>query len=88
MTRVELAVALAGAGVNPAVYSLEGGLPNDTYCIDRAGGSRWVVYYSERGSKFNERFFNDESGACHYLLQTLVGEPSALLPEFRDEDSR
>jgi len=86
MTRAELAAALRQGRVNPAVYSLDGGLPNDAYCLDDAGGGRWVVYYSERGSRFDERMFDQESEACQYLLDTLLNEPSALLPETRDDD--
>lgn len=43
------------AGVPRDSYSLQGGLPNEAYCIELVG-SKWVVYYSERG---NKNFFGE-----------------------------
>jgi hypothetical protein len=52
-------------------YSLTGGLPNESYCIDFNDGV-WEVYYSERGCKTGLKTFEDESSACKYFLDTIL----------------
>ena len=39
-------------------------------------GSRWSVYYSERGQRSGERIFDSEDEACRYLLNLLCNDPS------------
>lgn len=51
-------------------YSLNGGLPNDAYCLNRIE-SGWQVYYSERGNKTGLKVFDNESDACYYLFKLL-----------------
>ena len=65
---------LDSRGVRADSYSLNGGFPNERYCIDR-NGLRWTVYYSERGVETGRREFDTESDACQHLL-------SLLLPDF------
>ena len=55
---------------NPNVYSLSGGSPNDRLCLAFEAG-RWCVYYSERGSHFDEEYFASEDEACDNLLRRL-----------------
>jgi hypothetical protein len=76
MNRSELATALAVEGINSEVYSLDGGHPNDTFCLDYVGHKGWTVYYSERGSESDQKFFDTEDEACRYLLATLTDTPS------------
>lgn len=52
------------------LYSLEGGLPSETYCINSSVNG-WEVYYSERGQKSHCAKFNNESDACEYLLKEI-----------------
>jgi hypothetical protein len=78
MNRAELAIALDHARINPRRYSLEGGLPNDAYCLD-FDHVHWLAYYSERGRRFSERSFTTEDAACRYLLEVLIDEPSVKL---------
>ena len=79
MTIAELAEALTAARVDPDRYSLAGGLPNDAYCLERLGSKSWRIYYSERGSRFNEEFLITEDDACRRLLSILLAEPSVRL---------
>ena len=51
-------------------YSLNGGLPNESYCIDFINNN-WEVYYSERGLKTEKKVFLDENTACEYFLNIL-----------------
>lgn len=76
MNRHELGAALVAAGVNPRNFSVYGGLPSDAICLDTLPTGRWVVYYSERGSRFDVIEFDTESSACAYLFGLLVREPS------------
>lgn len=75
MTLVELASLLERVGIRPDAYSLEGGLPDDRYCIERRG-STWYVYYAERGNRNAERLFTTEEEACEYLYALLQRDPS------------
>ncbi|WP_026478302.1 hypothetical protein [Alkaliphilus transvaalensis] len=52
-------------------YSLDGGLPNEAYCLNRNGGN-WEVYYSERGQKSGLKLFRTENEACDYFYKSLV----------------
>ena len=61
------------------------GFPADRYCIGHRGrqpdqvfvadrwSSRWVVYYTERGGKFDIRKHETEDAACRDLLARLRG---------------
>jgi hypothetical protein len=70
MNKIELRQLLDTEGFNPKVYSLDDGLPNDCLCIS-GGAGRWCVYYSERGSSFDEQCFDSEDDACAELLRRL-----------------
>lgn len=74
MNKVELKRVLDSEGFNPRVYSLDGGLSNDTLCLTHEGG-RWGVYYTERGVRFDEQWFDSESAACERLLSELRSLP-------------
>lgn len=52
-------------------YSLSGGLPNESLCINY-NGRQWEVYYSERGNKSNMNIFNTENEACEYFYNYLL----------------
>ncbi len=52
------------------LYSLEGGFPNEAYCIN-VNGNVWEVYYSERGQKSHCVEFDNELDACDYLLKEI-----------------
>jgi hypothetical protein len=70
MNRNQLKMLLDREGFDPRCYSLDDGLSNDTLCISNEAG-RWCVYYTERGRRFDERWFDDENEACEYLLLRL-----------------
>lgn len=77
MNRAELAIKLEQSGVSPEAYSLDGGLPNECYVLDRESNERWTVYYSERGQKSGYRSFDSESAACQYFLERVLRDPTA-----------
>lgn len=46
MTRRELERKLNASNIDRLAYDLNGGLPNEAYCMEEIGG-KWVTYYSE-----------------------------------------
>ncbi|MBR7838952.1 hypothetical protein KDL01_37135 [Actinospica durhamensis] len=75
MTKAELAAALAAAGVRPAAYSLDGGLPSERLCLEERPDS-WAVYYSERGERTGETLYPTEAEACDAFYAQIMRSPS------------
>lgn len=71
MTMQELIIRLKNVGIPDDSYSLTGGMPNDRYCIEEVFG-KWQVYYSERGKKYQEKYFTSEEEACEFLYSILA----------------
>lgn len=70
MDRNQLKSILYKNGIPEDAYSLNGGLPNEAYCMNEVKGG-WEVYYSERGIKRNLGYYLNESGACKCLLREV-----------------
>lgn len=66
MNRVELAQKLEHRNIDSTMYSLDGGLPNEAYCLGK-DNDRWETYYSERGNKSELKVFASEEEACNYF---------------------
>jgi hypothetical protein len=73
MNREELRAVLDAKRIRPRSYGLDGGSPEDCYCIDRSSGA-WAVYYSERGKRNDERWFATEDE--DQLLKWLLEDPT------------
>ncbi len=71
MTKNDLRQELVKKNIPADFYSLDGGLPNEAYCLDQGAGG-WEVYYSERGQKTGVKIFDAESEACDYFYQSLL----------------
>ena len=71
MNREEVQRTLKDKGISEDMYSLNGGLPNESYCLEK-GKDVWEVYYSERGVKTSLRLFDTEDEACQHLLKRVV----------------
>ena len=71
ITREQLAERLDGLGVPSGAYSLYGTQQAEVHCMDQLPLGRWVVYYTERGSRESERVFDDEGDACADLFRRL-----------------
>ncbi len=76
MNKTELAKMLESEGIRRDAYDLDGGCPDERYCLGYSGGV-WSVYYSERGLQSGKREFAAEDDACEYLLKMLRSDPSA-----------
>ena len=70
MNKQELEEVLLSNKVPKDLYSLSGGLPNETYCLEK-GKNGWHVYYSERGIKTSIGHFENEEVACECLLKII-----------------
>lgn len=71
MTKTELKQNLVRENIPADIYSLEGGLANEVYCLGK-NGDVWEVYYSERGQKTSLEFFQTEDVACEFFYNWLV----------------
>ncbi|WP_226681963.1 hypothetical protein [Sutcliffiella horikoshii] len=71
MKKQELEKTLINANVPNDLYNLNGGLPNEAFCLNR-NQNLWEVYYSERGVKSQLKKFNTEEEACDYFYQTVL----------------
>jgi hypothetical protein len=60
---------LQAARVDPTYYSLDGER-HEALCL-LAAGQTWRVFLSERGQRYEERFFDTEDEACTYFLKRL-----------------
>ncbi|WP_256701642.1 hypothetical protein [Paenibacillus sp. P3E] len=67
MTLNELEKKLLEINIPNDAYLLNGGLPNEAFCINESDG-KWETYYSERGSKSGTKLFDNEGEACDYFL--------------------
>jgi hypothetical protein len=63
--------SLINANVPKDLYSLNGGLPNEAFCLNKED-EIWEVYYSERGIKSQLKQFHSEDEAYNYFYQTIL----------------
>lgn len=70
MTKRELRKKLNALNIDKFAYNLNGGLPNEAYCIEEFEG-KWYTYYSERGQRTSLKEFETEKEACQYFLDWL-----------------
>jgi hypothetical protein len=71
MNKNDLKQKLISSNIPKETYSLEGGLPNEAYCINQID-DKWEVYYSERGQKSGLKIFDTEEEACEYFYNELI----------------
>ena len=62
MTKRELEKILNASNIDRFAYDLNGGLPNEAYCMEEIGG-KWYTYYSERGQRTSLKAFETDSQA-------------------------
>lgn len=49
------------------------------YCLTKTSPGTWAVFYSERGHRWDARFFASESAACDELLDDLLSDPTTRI---------
>jgi hypothetical protein len=70
MDRSQLERVLASKGFAPDTFAMHGSDRNDTLNIEQQG-SKFIVYYSERGTRNVLHEFPSESEACAYFLELM-----------------
>lgn len=70
MKKSELRKKLKKENIPKCYYSLDGGLPNEAYCLSKVKNG-WEVYYSERGLKSGLKIFASETEACNYIYNLI-----------------
>lgn len=73
LTREWLQRALEKRGVPAEQFDLYGASVNDRIVLDHQGSS-WLVFYFERGSRYDERRFASEHEACTDVMNRLLGK--------------
>lgn len=76
MTLSDLSAMLVQEGIPNNRYSLKGGLPSDSLCIDKE--EKWIVYYSDRGHRYQLMKFETEDAACRYLYTELIKDKEKM----------
>jgi len=66
-----LRVALVAGGYDPQGYRIQNMPGESTWCI-RKQGKTWLVFYFERGTKWEMHRFKTESAACEYFFNRIV----------------
>ena len=75
MNRDELRSRAEAEGIRSSAYSLDGGMPPETYVLAIEDGDL-SVYYSERGTRVGETRYETEDEACSDLLLRLINDPT------------
>lgn len=70
LKKIELERKLITMKIRTDMYSLNGGLPNERFCLSEANEG-WEVYYSERGNKTGLKEFDNEGDACEYFYDVV-----------------
>jgi hypothetical protein len=63
--------ALTEGGHDPQSYRVLDAPGESTWCI-RKQGKAWLVFYFERGAKWELQRFVTEDAACEYFLNRII----------------
>ena len=66
----ELKKVVSRMYIPSSCHNLNGGTPSDTYCLERFR-KQWVIYYSERGKKYDIEYYDSEERACEVFYRIL-----------------
>lgn len=66
----ELNELLMVKNVPQDLYSFEGGLPSESYCIEKIE-DKWHLYYSERGVKETINYYDTEEEVVDAFLSEI-----------------
>lgn len=67
----ELRATLSERGVDPRSYRVLDAPDESTWCI-RKQGKTWLVFFFERGTKWELQRFKSETSACEYFLHRVT----------------
>lgn len=66
-----LKATLSELGADPQGYRILDAPDENTWCI-RKQGKAWLVFYFERGTKWELQRFKTEASACEYFLNRVT----------------
>ncbi len=75
MTISDLEKKLKAAHIRTDCYSITGEVKNEALILEKRCESQWLIYYSERGLKTGERFFDKEEDACACFFEMAIRDP-------------
>lgn len=74
MDKKEFVKASKRKGIPNFLYNIDGeGRDDERFCLVTDSG-KWNVYYTERGCKTTDLYFDTESEALEYMLKELSEE--------------
>jgi hypothetical protein len=71
MNNSELRLLLSKENFDPMSYRILENPDESTWCLERKGKT-WLVFYFERGTKWELNRFKDEGAACEYFYNRIV----------------
>lgn len=71
--RTSLRALLDSERVRRDAYAIDGSVADEALCLQPTRGG-WMVFYSERGLRTGERWFETEHEACDYLAARLLAD--------------
>ena len=71
MNLAELRDRLSCEERNPADFRIQEPPGESTWCIKKQG-KVWLVFYSERGTRWELQRFKEENAACEYFYHRLT----------------
>ena len=77
MNVVQLKEHLAKLGINDKAWSINTDLPERFVLLSDVMG--WIVFYSEKGARNEERLFATENEACEHLIDLLSSDPTTFI---------
>lgn len=78
----QLKEMLDKANIPESSYNLTGqGVLDNRYVLEHRGSS-WLVYYYERGKKYEVKEYSSEGSACSYLSEKLLSSAGGNLRPF------
>lgn len=72
----DLQIELQRQKVRNDAYMLDGGLPSETYCLNKVNNECWEIFYSERGKKSGLQTYSSEDEACQAFLSLILRDNS------------
>ncbi|CAI1254449.1 hypothetical protein [Serratia ficaria] len=70
MDKIDLVKKLASMNIPADSYSI-GDIENEALCLLNKSGT-WSIFYSERGQRTEEKFYDNENEACQAFLKRLT----------------
>lgn len=68
-----LLARLRAERISPLAYAVNE-VRDDACCLFETSSGDWLVFYSQRGHRYEQRAFVTESAACEHLLHMVLSD--------------